>query len=349
MRVFITDEHASHAPKSFIIRGQRAECPERPEREEILRAAVTQAGHEIHQAGAFGLAPIQAVHDADYLDFLRDAWSMWQQLPNHAPEVIPNVHPNRNMAGAPGNVVALAGYYQADTSCPIGPGTWEGAVASAQVAVTGARTALDDMAAGETTPFAYALCRPPGHHAYADQAGGFCFLNNSAIAAQYCRNNGAARVAILDVDVHHGNGTQGIFYERDDVLTVSLHGDPTVYYPMFAGHADEVGAGVGEGFNLNLPQPRDTGDDAYLKALATALARIEHFAPDVLIIALGLDASEADPLAFMSITTDGFRRMAAAISGSAQRPTLLVQEGGYISDVLGDNLAAFLDGFETAR
>ena len=168
---------------------------------------------------------------------------------------------------------------------------------------------------------------PPGHHAFADQAGGFCFLNNAAIAAQYCRDRGARRVAILDVDVHHGNGTQGIFYR---------------------GYRDEIGSRNGDGFNYNYPLAFGTRDDEYLNAFSAALVEIRTYAPDVLIVALGLDASKDDPLTFLSITTNGFRRIGAAIA-SIRTPTLLVQEGGYISDSLGDNLVAALGGFENAR
>jgi len=194
---------------------------------------------------------------------------------------------------------------------------------------------------------AYALCRPPGHHAYADMAGGFCFLNNTAIAAQRLRTR-HARVAILDVDVHHGNGTQGIFWERDDVLTVSIHADPADYYPYFWGHAHESGTGAGAGFNLNLPLPMGSGDAAWLAAGETALARVRAFAPDALVVALGLDASESDPLQGLRVTGDGFAAMAGRIAGVGL-PTVLVQEGGYLSDDLGRNLVRFLAGFESGR
>ena len=252
------------------------------------------------------------------------------------------------MHAAPKATVALAGHYQADTACPIGPGTWAGIQASADVATSGAAAVMDSLEAGDKSGFAYALCRPPGHHAFADQAGGFCFLNNSAIAAQVCRDRGARRVAILDVDVHHGNGTQGIFYGRADVLTVSLHGDPSAYYPFFAGYEQETGVDDGVGFNRNHPLPRGTADDSYITVLQAALREIQAYRPDVLIVALGLDASRDDPLAFLAVTTDGFRRIGGAIAGAGM-PTLLVQEGGYISDSLGSNLVAALAGFEAAR
>lgn len=353
MRVFHCPSHVRHSPSNFIARGQVVQCPEQPRRADILHEAALNAGHEMITATEHGLEPVRAVHDSGYLSFLEQAWALWSALPNPGGEIIPNVHPGRNMSAAPVATVALAGHYQADTACPIGPGTWEGIQASADVAVSAAEYLMEQClteqgSAGNSGAHAYALCRPPGHHAFADQAGGFCFLNNSAIAAQVCRDRGAERVAILDVDVHHGNGTQGIFYERADVLTVSLHGDPSAYYPFYAGYAGETGAGDGVGYNHNHPLPRGTGDDDYLAALSSAFEGIRGFDPDVLIVALGLDASKDDPLAFLSITTDGFRRIGAAL-GAFGSPTLLVQEGGYISDSLGENLVATLAGFESVR
>ena len=230
---------------------------------------------------------------------------------------------------------------RAGLCCPIGPGAWAAACAASDVATTAAQMVSD----GEDA--VYALCRPPGHHAYRDLAGGFCFLNNSAIAAAHLRLT-HDRVAILDVDVHHGNGTQGIFYERRDVFTISIHADPASYYPYVWGYAHERGAGTGLNANLNIPLPIGTGDDDYLQALVVARKAIESFAPDALVVALGLDASEHDPLAGLSVTTDGFRRIGAVIARLGL-PTVLVQEGGYLSDVLSANLEAVLGGFETAR
>ena len=197
------------------------------------------------------------------------------------------------------------------------------------------------MLAGERS--VYALSRPPGHHAFADLAGGFCFLNNSGIAAEALLKAGR-RPAILDVDVHHGNGTQGIFYQRRDVLTVSIHADPARFYPFFWGHADERGMGEGLGYNLNLPLPRGTNDADYLTALDTALARIRSFGADVVVVALGLDAHENDPFKGFKVTTPGFARIAAAIAGLGL-PAVIVQEGGYLQDDLGANLTSFLSGY----
>ena len=344
MRIYFSDEHAVHAPAAFISRGQITDNPETPARATMLLDAVREAGHDVREAPSFGLAPVLAVHDSDYLDFLEGAWRDWCALPDHAPEVIPNVHPSRNMSARPNAIVGRAGYYQADCACPIGPGTWQAVQASASCAVA----AASEVTSAGGVAYAYALCRPPGHHAYADMAGGFCFLNNSAIAAQYCRDRGADRVAIVDVDVHHGNGTQGIFYARGDVMTVSLHGDPSEFYPFFAGYRTEVGEGDGRGCNVNEPLARDTGDDDYMDRLHEALARVASFTPDVLVVALGLDTSEHDPLAYLKITTDGFKRIGEAI-GAMGMPTVLVQEGGYLTEHLGTNLVSALAGFEAAR
>ena len=344
MRIYFSDQHAVHAPGAFISRGQVTANPEMPARADALLGAARDAGHELADSRSFGLAPVRAVHDADYLDFLESAWREWCALPDHAAEVIPNVHPGRNMSGRPRAIVGRAGFYQADCACPIGPGTWEGIRASADCALSAASEVMDSSA----TDYAYALCRPPGHHAYADMAGGFCFLNNTAIAAQYCRDHGAARVAVVDVDVHHGNGTQGIFYKRGDVMTVSLHGDPAEFYPFFAGYREEVGEGDGHGCNVNVPLAGGTGDDAFMGHLHEALAKVREFEPAVLVVALGLDASEHDPLAFLKITTDGFRRIGEAIAAMGMA-TVLVQEGGYLSEHLGGNLAAALAGFEAGR
>lgn len=340
MQVIYSDGHRHHDPEGFMSAGRISPSPECPERAARLVAALEGAGYTLSPPRDHGLAPIAAVHPQDYLDFLQNGIAEWRRLSNASAEIVANVHPGRHMSGRPQSIIGRAGYYMADTACPVSEGTWAASLDSAQVALTAAGLVLDGA------PVAYALCRPPGHHAYADQAGGFCFLNNVAIAAQFCRSK-VDRVAILDVDVHHGNGTQGIFYDRPDVLFCSLHGDPAGFYPFFAGYVDERGAGDGQGTNLNLPLPRGTGDDAYLDVLAGALDAIVAYKPDVLLVSLGLDAQENDPLGILSITTDGFARMAAAIA-QLGLPTVLVQEGGYLCDELGTNLVSFLQGFEGA-
>lgn len=226
----------------------------------------------------------------------------------------------------------------ADTACPISNDTWNSALASANSAVGAAKHVM------EGHDSAYALCRPPGHHAFADLAGGFCFLNNSAIAAQHLRLN-FQKVAILDVDVHHGNGTQSIFYQRNDILTVSLHADTANFYPFFWGYSHELGDAQGTGFNYNFPLDHGTNDEEYLQTLKTALERITEFSAQAMVIALGLDAYKGDPYKGLGVSTQGFAKIAAEIA-KLKLPTVLIQEGGYLSEALGDNLNSFLSGFE---
>ncbi len=342
MKAVYSEAHRAHDPQFFLVRGVVRKTTEQPERADRLLSGLGSGRNDLLTATEFGAGPRARVHSPEYLDFLARCWDEWKALPDAGGEMIANVHPVRQpCATYPSGVVGRLGWHAADTSCPIGPGTYAAACAAADVAATAAELVLQ----GEDA--VYALCRPPGHHAYRDMAGGFCYLNNTAIAAAHLKLK-HERVAILDVDVHHGNGTQGIFYERPDVLTVSIHADPTHYYPFFWGYAHERGAGNGTGANLNLPQPIGTGDADYMVALDTAARAIKAFAPGALVVALGLDASEADPLAGMKITTEGFERIGAVIARLGL-PTVLVQEGGYLSDVLGANLAAVLRGFEGAR
>ncbi len=278
---------------------------------------------------------ISAQHDAGYLAFLEQGFATWQAMPGTGPELRTSVHTSRHMTRLPEDFLGRAGYYQADSSSVLVEGTWEAARASAMAALAAAEAAL----AGRGP--AYALCRPPGHHAYSDQAGGFCYLNNAALAANAAAAQGA-RVAVLDVDVHHGNGTQQIFYSRPDVLTVSLHGDPAWLYPYHAGYADETGTGAGAGANLNLPLPLHSGFAAYAEAMQLALARIRAHGTEVLVIALGLDAYAGDPFACMGLRIEDFARLGTACR--LPLPTIVVQEGGYPSPDLGGLLAAFLGG-----
>ena len=323
-----------HDPQHFMASGRLLPSPEQPARIDRLKAGAAAAGCVFQPPEDAGMAPLAAVHSAEYLHFLRTIHGRWRRIPDAGPEVIPNIHPACRTDSYPRSAVGQAGYHQADTACPIGEGTWEAAYWSAQSAVT----AADLVAAGERA--VYALSRPPGHHAFADLAGGFCFLNNSAIAAERLRAAGR-RPAILDIDVHHGNGTQGIFYSRDDVLTVSIHADPERFYPFFWGHAQERGAGRGLGCNLNLPLPRGTGDTEYLRTLEAALARITAFGADTLVVALGLDAHEDDPFKGLAVTTSGFSAIGRALS-TMGLPLLFVQEGGYLSDALSANVEAVL-------
>jgi acetoin utilization deacetylase AcuC-like enzyme len=340
MKAVFTDLHKGHDPKRFILRGKFAPGEERPERAERLMAGLKAGHHELVAAESFGQGPRLGVHSVDYLRFLEEAAAEWQTLADASDEVLGNVHPVRRQGTLPQSITGRAGWYMQDMACGIGPHTWTAAAAATDVAITAAELVIE----GERA--AYALCRPPGHHAYRDMAGGHCFLNNTAIAAQYLRSV-HDRVAILDIDIHHGNGTQAIFYDRPDVLTVSVHADPARFYPFFWGYAHERGEGAGEGCNLNLPIPVGSGDEAYVAAVEAAAPTIGAFAPGILVVALGLDASADDPFGGAKVTEAGFRCVGAAIARLGL-PTLFVQEGGYLSDRLGSNLTAVLGGFEAA-
>ncbi len=337
MKAILDTRQSRHDPQYFMANGVVKPSPEQVARIDILRSGAIAADCDMIAPQDAGLAPIAAIHTAEYLTFLKNIFARWQHIEGAGAEVVPNIHPANRTDSYPKSAVGQAGFHMADTACPIMEHTWDAAYWSAQSAITGA----DLLGAGE--PAAYVLSRPPGHHAFADMAGGFCFLNNSAIAAQRLADAGY-RVAVLDVDVHHGNGTQGIFYNRGDVLTVSLHADPERFYPFFWGHAHERGAQAGLGANLNLPLPRGTGDDVYLDTLAKALERINNFGATAVVVALGLDAYIGDPFKGLAITTQGFARIGTAIS-TLELPTLLVQEGGYLCDELGENLTSFLAGF----
>jgi acetoin utilization deacetylase AcuC-like enzyme len=337
MQVFFSDVQMRHAPREFLVRGQWQPCPEKPERATALKAALLAAGHRVELPPAGHRAAIAAVHDHRYLAFLETAHARWRELPGASTTVIPNIHPNGRGVGYPHSVVGQAGYHMADTACPLDGDSLDAILASADCAIAAAKSVL----AGARS--AYALCRPPGHHAFADMAGGFCYLNNSAIAAQNLRGQ-YGKVAIVDVDLHHGNGTQGIFYDRGDVLTVSVHADPANFYPFFWGHAGETGEGAGKSANLNLPLPLGSGDEAFLAALDLGLAKVRSFGAEALVVALGLDAFAGDPFAGLAVTEDGFRRIAGKLA-TLQLPSVLVQEGGYLCPELGRNLVAFLEGF----
>ena len=338
MKVVFSGDQLEHDPKSYLSSGTQSPNPERPDRANYLLRAALASGLEKVAPDDHGDGVIAAVHTSTYLTFLKNIYTRWSRVDGASEEVLPNVHPISREDGYPKSAVGQVGYHVYDGSCPIAESTWHSSRWSAMTAAHAARQVLAGDAA------CYALSRPPGHHASQDLAGGFCYLNNSAIAAQQLLGK-HQRVAIVDVDVHHGNGTQRIFYERDDVLTVSIHADPVRFYPFFWGYENEMGKGQGEGFNINFPLPRGTGDDDYLAVLDNALTAVSDFKPDALVIALGLDAHESDPFRGMTITTDGFAAIGKVLS-SITVPTVIVQEGGYLSDALGDNLSSFLRGFQ---
>ncbi len=341
MKVIYSKDHARHAPAEFFRGGEFQPYPDVPARADGIAEALRGRGVQLDAPNDFGPAPRAAVHAPDYLRFLETVHGRWKDAGMASDLVFANVHLGRHMAGRPTNILGQVGYFTADLACPIGPETWSTVCDTANVALTAAERVLEGAAE------AYAVCRPPGHHAYGDAAGGFCFLNNIAIAAQFAVDRGR-RPAIVDVDVHAGNGTQGIFHRRGDVFSVSLHRDPSDYYPYFAGYAQERGEGPGAGAHLNLPLPAGTGDNAYLAALDDALQAVRAFGPDILFVAVGLDGYEHDPLDGFKLTTGGFARIAQAL-GELELPTVLVQKGGYNVPDIGRNILSFLDGFMTGR
>jgi acetoin utilization deacetylase AcuC-like enzyme len=341
MLTYFHAEQLLHHPRTYLSRGRMRSPQEVPERALRLLAASKSMDFDVREPPDSGSSPIAAIHNRQYLRFLEEAHGEWKKMPEDwGDEVISNIYVREPNARR--GVLAQAAYYQADGSCPIGPHTWRSAYWSAQSALAAA-AAINSGAGHE----AYALCRPPGHHARADAAGGFCYLNNAAIAAQALLRV-HRRVAILDVDMHHGQGVQQIFYGRGDVLYVSIHGDPTDFYPAVAGYEDERGTGAGEGCNVNLPMPHGSTEEVFFNRLAEALAALVRYGPEALVLALGFDIYKEDPQAQVAVTTDGFQQLGTAI-GALQLPTVIVQEGGYHIDTLGINACAFFNGFVGRR
>ncbi|TKC83124.1 histone deacetylase family protein [Trinickia terrae] len=340
MLTYFHPEQLLHHPRTYLSRGQMRTPQEVPERAARLAAAVKSLGFDVREPADHGIAGIAAVHEARYLRFLEEAHREWKKMPDDwGDEVMSNIYvrdPNP-LRG----VLAQAARYLADGSCPVGANTWRSAYWSAQSALAAAATVADGARE------AYALCRPPGHHARADAAGGFCYLNNAAIAAQSLRSR-YPRVAILDTDMHHGQGIQEIFYARADVLYVSIHGDPTNFYPVVAGFDDERGSAAGEGYNVNLPMPHGSDEAAFFERLAQALDIVRRYGADALVIALGFDIYKDDPQSQVAVTTPGFGRLGEALGGMGL-PTVIVQEGGYHLESLEANARAFFSGFGKPR
>jgi acetoin utilization deacetylase AcuC-like enzyme len=335
-----SEEHLLRHPRTELSGGELVRPHECPERAQFVldRVREQRLGSVIAPA-RFGAACLLRVHDAQYLQFLEFAWSDWLAAGNRG-EAIPDCWPARRMTQKlPKSIAGKLGFYAMAAETSISSGTWEAARAAADVALTAASRLKD----GERA--AFALCRPPGHHAARDLFGGYCFLNNAALAAQLLRDGGARRVAILDVDYHHGNGTQDIFYERADVLFVSLHAHPAEAFPYFSGYEDEVGSGAGSGFTCNLPMPEGTEFSVWRSALQSALRRIADFRADALIVSLGLDTFIEDPISSFRLRSDDFSTYGRMI-GACGLPTLFVLEGGYAVREIGVNAVNVLAGFE---
>ena len=341
MKFTYSQLHQLHAPDEIVVRGTVKSNLECPARAEALRSGLLADGHEQVAPQGWDRRWIAAVHDLGYLGFLETAYERWAKLPNASRLIQAHAFAHYSARTRPSSIQGQVGYYLSGGSSPIAQGTWQAALASAHVALEASKLVLEGPSE------AYALCRPPGHHAYHDQAGGFCYLNNTAIAANYLAHH-LGRVAIIDIDTHHGNGTQSIFYQRADVHFVSVHGDPNVLFPFYAGYANERGEGDGAGYNLNLPVPMKSEDPVWLAAIAEGMTSIMNYAPDALVVSLGFDPFLGDPSSDLAVSTEGFRAAGARI-GAYRGPVVLVQEGGYLVEMLGENLRAFLDGFMRAR
>jgi acetoin utilization deacetylase AcuC-like enzyme len=342
MKTIFSDDHRKHFAQAEVYGGELVTPFERPSRMEyILRELKARGMTDISPPSRPDLKTIARVHDEGYLTFLKSIWKDWQKA-GYRGEVVATVIPNRSLQQRiPRWVDGKVGYYAHSVETAITACTWEAALSSAAVALTAQKL----VAKGERA--AFALCRPPGHHAHDDLYGGYCFLNNAAIAAQAFRDQGAKRVAILDVDFHHGNGTQDIFYDRGDVLFLSLHGNPEDCYPHFLGYKDERGKGKGEGFNFNYPMPPKTNFATWAEALEESFKQIRRFKPDVLVVSLGVDTFEKDPISFFKLKSKDFHTYGRMIAG-LKLPTLIVMEGGYAIEAIGVNTVNVLEGFEDA-
>jgi acetoin utilization deacetylase AcuC-like enzyme len=341
MKTIYSERHRLQDGKAELIDGKLLPCFEKPERAELILARVRAVGlGDVVAPEEHGLEPLRRVHGDDLLRFLEHAWDQWVAA-HGAYDALPLCWPTRGLRQIePDSIDGKLSYFSFDAGTPITAGTWRAARSAADVALTGA-----ELIAGGGERAAFALCRPPGHHAARDCYGGYCFLNNAALAAQVLRDRGAARVAILDVDYHHGNGTQAIFYERADVLFLSLHADPRQEFPFFSGHADETGAGLGAGCNRNYPLPWGTGFEVWSAALDDACRQIEAFRPDALVISLGVDTFEDDPISRFRLRGEDFPRIGERIAW-LRLPSLFVMEGGYAIQPIGVNAVAVLTGFE---
>jgi acetoin utilization deacetylase AcuC-like enzyme len=345
MIVYVNPSFRAHGGRAEMFRGRFVPHHETPERlQHVLDELQRRPVGAMRTPGAVDLDLVRRVHAPRYVDFLAAAWDEWIALDpaNADVDILPSEWPVRGLRHdvEPRNFAARVGLYSFDAGTPITAGTWEAARTGAACAIDAARALL----ATNGPRAAMALTRPPGHHAATDYFGGYCFLNNAALAAQALREGGARRVAVLDVDYHHGNGTQTIFYERADVLTISIHGDPSTEYPFYLGHADERGTGPGEGFNLNLPLPAGTDLARWGEALRQALDAIARYGADALVVPLGVDTFEGDPISHFRLKSADYLRVGEAIAG-ASLPTVFTMEGGYAVAEIGVNVVNVLEGF----
>lgn len=341
MKTVLSQDHLLHAPTGELSGGVFVSPFEKPERVEYIVNALSDRGFPTPSTpDPIDMSPVRKIHDAGYLEFLETAWNAWK-ADGYEGDVIATSFPTRRQQQTrpPKNIDGKVGYYCMAAETAITSSTWTAAQSSAATAQTAQRI----VANGERA--AFALCRPPGHHASKDQFGGYCFYNNAAIAAQMFRDQGMGKVAVLDIDFHHGNGTQDIFYDRDDVLFISLHGHPEDEFPYFLGWADETGTGAGKGCNLNLPMRPGTDFAEWSAALETALTAIRDFGAEALVISLGVDAFKNDPISSFKLDSADFTTTGRMIE-TLELPTLFVMEGGYAIAEVGINTVNVLSGFE---
>lgn len=343
MQTVYSPRHAGHSGNTELQPGAIVPAFELPRRAEMIRARVEGVGlGPVVAPAEHDLSVAARVHAPDYLEFLERAWDLWRAA-GHEGTAMPFIWPRPGLRAdvPPADIDGLLGFYSMDAGATFVAGTWDAVRASHDVALTAAGL----VAGGERA--AFALCRPPGHHAGARFAGGYCYVNNAAVAAESLRQGGAARVSVLDIDYHHGNGTQDIFYSRGDVHVVSLHADPMVEYPYFLGHADERGAGGGEGANLNLPLPHGTDFARWSEALEVGCEAIRRAAPDVLVVSVGVDTYHGDPISQFRLDSPDYPVIGARLAALGL-PTLFVMEGGYAVEAVGENAVGILTGFEDA-
>lgn len=340
MKAYFDERQLGHAPTHYFRRGAAMPHQEQPQRAEILRDMLVQEAFGIARPGDHGLAPIKAVHNPDYVDFLPGAHARFVESAGPEALAIPTMHPGRRRGKEPRDIHGQLGWWMTDTSTPLTSGSWEAAYWSAQTAVETAEEVMNGARA------AYALCRPPGHHAMRDCANGFCFFNNACIAAHRMTSK-FRKVALIDVDVHTGNGSMDILYERGDIFFCSLHPDPAGYPTFYLGHADETGEGDGEGATLNILLEQGADQATVLATLDKGLAAIRDFGAEALVVSLGFDMAADDPLAAVAVHPDGFAEMARRLA-ALDLPTALVQEGGYLGPSLAVNARAFLTTFREA-
>ena len=346
MITFYNHLHAQHQGKVEMFRGELVPCFEVPARADHVLAELQRRklGTVQHPHG-FDDVALERIHSPRYLRFLATAWDQWVALDpaNAGKDILPSVWPTRTFRTdvEPDNFAAKMGLYSFDAGSPFTAGTWVAARAGAHCALSAAQQLVQGDRA------AFALSRPPGHHAGADFFGGYCFLNNAALAAQHLRDAGMAKVAVLDIDYHHGNGTQTIFYDRPDVFFTSIHGDPRTEFPFYLGHADETGSGAGQGANLNIPLPRGTGFERWSAALEQALQAITRFSAEALVVSLGMDTFEGDPISGFTLKSADYFAVGQRLA-AVGLPTVLVFEGGYAVAEVGVNVANVLEAFYSA-